>query len=97
LFHSSHNVPDTASIQRLTPDGINALKATGPGVGTSGVSGIRTRVLTGDPTRPDVYTIQLEVSAKTRIEADNHPDDRVATVVFGTWYLGYGAHFDEKA
>ena len=78
-------------------DDINALKATGPGVGTSGVSGIRTRALTGDPTRPGVYTIQLEVPANTRIEAHDHPDDRVATVVSGTWYFSYAAHFDEKA
>ena len=56
-----NDVPDTASIRRLTPDDINALKATAPGVGTSGVSGIRTRVLAGDPTRPGLYTIQLEV------------------------------------
>ena len=33
----------------------------------------------------------------TRIEAHDHPDDRVATVVSGTWYLGYGSGFDEKA
>lgn len=43
-----NRVPDTASIQRLTPDDIDALKATGPGAGISGVSGIRTRVLAGD-------------------------------------------------
>ncbi len=29
-----NDAPDTASIQRLTPEDINALKATGPGVGT---------------------------------------------------------------
>jgi pimeloyl-ACP methyl ester carboxylesterase len=91
------DVPDTASIQRLTPNDINALKATAPGVGTSGVSGIRARVLAGDPTRPGLYTIQLEVPANTRIEAHDHPDDRVATVVSGTWYFGYGTHFDEKS
>jgi hypothetical protein len=33
-----NDVPDTASMQRLTSDDINALKATGPGVGISGVS-----------------------------------------------------------
>ncbi len=92
-----NDVPDTASIRRLTPDDINALKATAPGVGTSGVSGIRTRVLAGDPTRSGLYTIQLEVPANTRIEAHDHPDDRVATVVSGTWYFGYGTHFDEKS
>ena len=61
------------------------------------MSGIKTRVLNGDPTQPGLYTIQLEVPANTRIEAHDHPDDRVATVISGTWYLGYGASFDEKA
>jgi uncharacterized RmlC-like cupin family protein len=55
------------------------------------------RVLAGDPTRPGIYTIQLEVPANTRIEAHEHPDDRVVTVVSGTWYFGYGTHFDEKS
>jgi pimeloyl-ACP methyl ester carboxylesterase/quercetin dioxygenase-like cupin family protein len=91
-----NDLRDTASI-RLTPNDINALKATGPGVGTSGVSGIRTRVLAGDPTRAGIYTIQLEVPANTHIEAHEHPDDRVVTVVSGTWYFGYGTHFDEKS
>jgi quercetin dioxygenase-like cupin family protein len=43
-----------------------------------------------------LYTIQLSVPANTRIEAHDHPDDRAATVVSGTWYFGYGARFDEK-
>ena len=36
-------------MQSLTPDEIKALRATGPGAGTSGVAGIRMRVLTGYP------------------------------------------------
>jgi quercetin dioxygenase-like cupin family protein len=86
----------TGSRQRLNPSDIGALPQTGPGAGTSGVTGIRNRVLKGDPARSGVYTIQLEVPANTRIEAHEHPDDRVATVVSGTWYFGYGATFDEK-
>jgi len=86
----------TASGQRLTASEIDALTPTGPGAGTSGVSGIQTRVLTGDPTRPGTYAIQLNVPANTRIEAHDHPDDRVVTVISGTWYFGYGARFDEK-
>lgn len=87
---------EAGSPQRLNPSEIDALARTGPGAGTSGVSGIQTRVLKGDPTRSGVYTIQLKVPANTRIEAHDHPDDRVATVVSGTWYFGYGASFDEK-
>ena len=81
---------------RLAPAEIGSIAASGPGAGTSGVSGIRTRVLKGDPTKPGLYTIQLEVPPNTRIEAHTHPDDRVATVVSGTWYFGYGDVHDEK-
>ncbi len=86
---------DTGSRQRLIPGEIDALAPTGAGAGTSGVSGIQTRVLKGDPTRAGLYTIELRVPANTRIEAHVHPDDRVATVVSGTWYFGYGARFEE--
>ena len=66
----------------------------GAGTGTSAVTGIRTVVLKGDPDRPGLYTIMLQVPAHTRIAAHDHPDDRVATVVSGTWYFGYGDRFD---
>src|SRR6476660_3293113 len=66
------------------------------GAGTSGVHGIETRVLKGDPTRPGLYTIRLSIPANTHIKAHQHPDDRIATVISGTWYIGYGAAFDEK-
>jgi quercetin dioxygenase-like cupin family protein len=82
--------------QRLTPSEINAVAPTGAGAGTSGVEGIQTRVLKGDPNKAGLYTIQLMVPANTRIEAHTHPDDRVATVTSGTWYIGYGSSFDEK-
>jgi quercetin dioxygenase-like cupin family protein len=82
--------------QRLSPAEIGAIPHTGASTGTSGVSGIETRVLHGDPTRTGFYSIQLRVPANTRIEAHDHPDDRVGTVVEGTWYFGYGGRFDEK-
>jgi pimeloyl-ACP methyl ester carboxylesterase/quercetin dioxygenase-like cupin family protein len=84
------------SRRRLTLRETDALPQIAPGAGTSGVSGIRTRVLKGDPSQAGLYTIQLEVPANTRIEAHAHPDDRAATVVSGTWYFGYGDHFEES-
>ena len=87
---------DTKPDKRLTPSEINSLSPTGAGAGTSGVGGIQTRVLKGDPTKPGLYTIQLTVPANTKIEAHTHPDDRVATVISGTWQIGYGTAFDEK-
>lgn len=80
---------------RLSPTEIEAITSIAAGAGTSGLSGIKTRVLKGDPNSAGLYTIQLSVPANTRIEAHDHPDDRVATVVSGTWYIGFGEKFDE--
>jgi len=81
--------------KRMSPTEIDSIKPTTAGPGTSGVSGIQTRVLKGDPTKAGLYTLQLTVPANTKIEAHTHPDDRVATVVSGTWYIGYGNRHDE--
>ena len=76
---------------RLTPDEITAKEAGGAGAGTSGVAGIRTTVLLGDPTKPGLYTIRLSIPANTTIQAHTHRDDRSAIVMSGTWYFGYGS------
>jgi len=96
MWCAASGTQGTSPHQRLGPSEIDALQQMGPSAGTSGVSGIQTRVLKGDPTLPGLYTIQLKVPANTRIESHDHPDDRVATVISGTWYFGYGARFDEK-
>lgn len=67
------------------------------GAGTSGASGIETVVLKGDPTKAGLYTLMLRVAPNVRIQAHSHKDDRVATVVKGTWYFGYGEKFDEAS
>jgi len=41
-----------------------------------------------------LYTILLRVPPHTRIAAHSHTDDRIATVVSGTWYFGYEREFD---
>lgn len=82
--------------KRLLPKEINTLKNTGASAGTSGVNGIQTRILKGNPEKAGLYTIQLTVPANTTIQAHAHADDRVATVVSGTWFIGYGSVFNEK-
>jgi len=81
---------------RLSPSEINALASVNAGAGTSGVGGIQTRSLKGDATKSGIYAIQLTIPANVRIQAHTHPDDRVATVISGIWYIGYGAKFDES-
>ena len=66
-------------------------------VGSSGVTGTQTVTLKGDPTKPGLYTILLRVGPNTKIQAHAHPDDRVATVISGDWYFGYGREFNEAA
>jgi uncharacterized RmlC-like cupin family protein len=66
-----------------------------PGTGSSGIASIQTVVLKGDPNQAGVYTIMLRVPPHTRIAAHSHRDDRVATVISGTWRIGYGDKFDE--
>lgn len=80
---------------RLSPEDYRFPRAGNPGTGSSGVAEIKTIVLKGDPDRPGVYTIMLRVPPHTRIAAHSHRDDRVATVISGTWRIGYGDTFDE--
>jgi hypothetical protein len=82
---------------RMTPQEIIDAKATGPAApGSSNLSAVQVIVIYGDPSRAGLYTILLKVAANTKIPAHLHPDDRVGTVVFGTWYYGYGDKFDES-
>jgi uncharacterized RmlC-like cupin family protein len=80
---------------RMTASDIAAHPALGAIAGTSGLAGIRTVVLAGDPARSGPYTIELLVPAHTRIDAHRHRDDRSAVVVSGTWHFGYGAMADD--
>lgn len=79
--------PDRA---RLDPKDIAALSKQHAGAGTSGVAGIQTTVLFGDPAIAGPYTIALRVPAHTTIAAHTHRDDRSAVVVSGMWWFGYG-------
>lgn len=81
---------------RTTPSEVKWPAPAAGGAGTSGVSGTQTVILKGDPAKPGLYTMLLRVGPNTKIEAHAHPDDRVATVISGTWYFGYGAKFDES-
>ena len=83
--------------ERRTPPAEFEFSARHTGTGTSAVAGIRTVTLKGNPDSAGLYTIMLHVPANTRIAAHDHPDDRVATVVSGTWYFGYGNKFDAAA
>jgi pimeloyl-ACP methyl ester carboxylesterase len=74
---------------------IGALMQSGAGVGTSGVDGIQTIVLSGDPAKAGPYAIELKIPAHTHIAAHSHRDNRLAMVVSGEWHFGYGSKADD--
>ena len=82
---------------RVAPSDVKWPAPAAGSVGTSGNAGTQTVILKGDPTKPGLYTMLLRVGPNTKIEAHAHPDDRVATVISGTWYFGYGKQFSESA
>ncbi|HEV3220293.1 MAG TPA: cupin domain-containing protein [Candidatus Acidoferrales bacterium] len=83
---------------RMTPDEIaaGANAHDNNQVGSSGLEGVHTQVLFGNPEKAGYYSILLFVPAHTTIQAHSHRDDRMATVVSGEWHFGYGDHFDPK-
>jgi quercetin dioxygenase-like cupin family protein len=82
---------------RMTPAEIQVSALDSNQIGSSGVPGVHTKIIFGDPSKVGFYTILLFVPAHTTIQAHSHRDDRVATVVSGEWHFGYGNHFDANS
>ena len=61
------------------------------------IPGIASALIAGDPKRGPNYTVIVRFSPGTRVPAHFHPDQRVITVLSGTYYLGGGDKFDESA
>lgn len=91
LLASASAGPPSAPQLRLTPADVDALQGHEAGPGTSGVAGIRTVAVAGDPSKAGPYTIRLSIPPNTRIQAHTHRDNRSAVVVQGVWYFGYGS------
>jgi pimeloyl-ACP methyl ester carboxylesterase/uncharacterized RmlC-like cupin family protein len=82
---------------RLTPAEVDAIPRSGGGPGTSGLNGVQTTVLSGNPNAAGPYTFEIRVPAHTQIAAHTHRDSRTAIVVSGEWHFGYGATANEAA
>ncbi len=82
---------------RLTPSEIKGSALDNNQIGSSGLAGVHTKVLFGDPSKAGFYSILLFVPAHVTIQAHAHRDDRVATVVSGLWHFGYGDRFNGKS
>jgi len=75
--------------RRVTPNEFKFSEGGGP-VRVLRSLGDPNRRAEGRPGSRGLYTIMLQVPAHTRIAPHDHQDDRVATVIAGTWFLGYG-------
>jgi quercetin dioxygenase-like cupin family protein len=53
--------------------------------------------LVGDDHKPGMYKYRLRFPANHKVQPHFHPDERIATVISGTLYMGYGEQFDESA
>jgi pimeloyl-ACP methyl ester carboxylesterase len=82
---------------RMTSAEVDALARNGAGAGTSGLSGVQTTVLSGNPNVPGPYAFEIRVPAHTSIAAHTHRDNRTALVVSGEWHFGYGNQAHEAA
>jgi quercetin dioxygenase-like cupin family protein len=82
---------------RMAPAEVRGIALDNNQIGSSGVAGVHTKVLFGDPSKAGFYSILLFVPAHTTIQAHSHRDNRMATVVSGEWHFGYGNHFDTQA
>jgi pimeloyl-ACP methyl ester carboxylesterase/quercetin dioxygenase-like cupin family protein len=80
---------------RLTTSEVDVLARGEGGAGTSGLTGVQTTVLSGDPNKPGPYAFEIRVPAHTRIAAHRHRDNRTAIVVSGEWHFGYGEQADK--
>lgn len=93
---SANAQQDTSGQLRLTQQEIINTKASGSTApGSSNLRAVQVIVIHGDPSKSGLYTILLKVAANTKIPAHLHPDDRMGTIISGTWYFGYGDKFDE--
>jgi quercetin dioxygenase-like cupin family protein len=54
-------------------------------------------VLYGDPRKGSPYITRVKLPADYRIEPHTHPEERVYTVISGTFYIGFGEKFDPTA
>ena len=81
---------------RMTPTEISSGDKGESQIGSSKLAGVHTKILAGNPAAAGFYSILLFVPPHTTIQAHSHRDDRMATVVSGTWHFGYGTHFGER-
>ena len=86
------NAPHLAQL-RLTPDQLETTPVDQSQSGSAKSTGIVTRLITGNPSEGGFYSELLFVPPNMEIKAHSHRDDRVGSVLSGTWYFAYGEQY----
>jgi len=58
--------------------------------------GAEMAVLSGDPSKHDIYVVRLKMPANYTIAAHWHPTSEYVTVISGSFHIGMGDKLDEK-
>jgi quercetin dioxygenase-like cupin family protein len=56
----------------------------------------RLAIVVGQPLQQGPYTIRVKVPGSVKLMPHSHPEDRVYTVISGTFYIGLGDQFDAE-
>ena len=56
----------------------------------------RPALVVGNPSQKEPYTIRVKVPHGVKLMPHRHPEDRVCTVISGTFYIGLGDEFDPE-
>ncbi len=65
------------------------------GANPSITAGSRIAVVAGRPTQPGLYALRVIFPADHRVLPHSHPEERIYTVLAGTFHIGLGSTFDE--
>jgi quercetin dioxygenase-like cupin family protein len=88
---------EPVAMQRLTPSEIAALAPPPNPANRGAPAAVQMTVLIGDPTKPGLYTVRVNIAPHTQVRPHTHRDNRSVTVISGTWHMGYGTTFDAKS
>ena len=67
-------------------------------VDVPGLSGVKRAMLQGNPALRGPFTVRVKFPSNYRGLPHSHSDDRILTVLSGTWFEGFGTELDpEKA
>ena len=56
--------------------------------------GAQIAVLHGSPAKPGLFTVRIKLPANIKVPVHSHPDERVRTIISGTYYSAIGDKAD---